>query len=92
MDVLDRLSLEVPVVQAGLGGGLARADLASAVSAAGGLGTLGILPPALMTRELARAREQTPGRPVAVNLLMPYVDRAHVELCARERPDRKSVV
>jgi nitronate monooxygenase len=86
MDVADRLQLDVPVVQAGLGGGLARSELAAAVSAAGGLGTLGILPPPLLRRELRRAREAAPGRPVAVNLLMPYVVPEHVDVCATERP------
>ena len=43
-DVRDRLGIEQPIVQAGLGGGLARAELATAVSLAGGLGTVGILP------------------------------------------------
>ena len=86
MDVLDRLQLEVPVVQAGLGGGLARSALAGAVSAAGGLGTLGILPPELLRRELRRARDLAPGRPVAVNLLLPYAVRAHVDVCVSERP------
>ena len=36
MDVLDRLRLDVPVAQAGMGGGLAGPELASAVAAAGG--------------------------------------------------------
>jgi hypothetical protein len=37
--LLQRLGVELPVVQAGMGGGLARAELAAAVSGAGGLGT-----------------------------------------------------
>jgi NAD(P)H-dependent flavin oxidoreductase YrpB (nitropropane dioxygenase family) len=41
VDLLDRLRLEVPVAQAGMGGGLAGPELAVAVAAAGGLGTLG---------------------------------------------------
>lgn len=86
VDALDLLQLEVPLVQAGLGGGLARAELAGAVSAAGGLGTLGILPAPLLRRELRRAREVAPGRPIAVNLLMPFVVRAHVDVCVSERP------
>ena len=86
MDLLDRLQLEVPVVQAGLGGGLARSELAAAVSAAGALGTLGILPPALLRKELRRARERAPGRPVAVNLLMPFVVDEHVQVCVEEKP------
>jgi NAD(P)H-dependent flavin oxidoreductase YrpB (nitropropane dioxygenase family) len=86
VDVLDRLRLEVPVVQAGMGGGLSRGRLAAAVSAAGGLGTIGILPPPSLRRELTRARERAPDRPVAVNLLMPFVTRAHADVCAELRP------
>lgn len=86
MDALDLLQLEVPVVQAGLGGGLARARLAAAVSAAGGLGTLGILPAAMLRKELAAAREAAPGRPTAVNLLMPFVTRQHADVCVEDKP------
>lgn len=86
MDALDLLHLEVPVVQAGLGGGLARGRLAAAVSNAGGLGTIGILPPPVLRKELARAREAAPDRPIAVNLLMPFVTRAHADVCVEDRP------
>lgn len=79
MTLTERLGLQLPIVQAGLGGGLARAELAAAVSRAGGLGTVAILPPARMGAELRRARELAPGRPVAANLLMPFTRRAHVE-------------
>lgn len=82
----ERIGLEVPVVQAGLGGGLARATLAGAVSAAGALGTIGILPPPLLRAELRAAGELAPDRPVSANLLLPYVRREHVEVCVEERP------
>lgn len=82
MDLLERLGVEHPVVQAGMGGGIAGAQLAGAVSAAGGLGTVGILAPGHMRDELRRARERADGRPVAANLLMPFVRRAHVDACA----------
>jgi NAD(P)H-dependent flavin oxidoreductase YrpB (nitropropane dioxygenase family) len=85
-DLQQRLGLDVPVVQAGLGGGLARSELAAAVSAAGGLGTIGILPAPLLAAELRTATERAAGRPVAVNLLMPFVTREHVDVCVRERP------
>lgn len=78
MSLLERLGLELPIVQAGLGGGLAGAELAGAVSAAGGLGTVGIFPPARLERELRRARALAPGRPLAANLLMPFVRPAHL--------------
>lgn len=85
VDACDRLGIEVPVVQAGMGGGLSRASLAAAVSAAGGLGTIGILPPPLLRQEVARAHELAPRRPVAVNLLVPYVSREHVDVCVEMR-------
>jgi NAD(P)H-dependent flavin oxidoreductase YrpB (nitropropane dioxygenase family) len=85
MDLCERLGIDVPVVQAGMGGGLSRAALAAAVSSAGGLGTIGILPPALLRAEVRQAREICGDRPVAVNLLMPFVDRDHVEVCLSER-------
>lgn len=73
--------LELPVVQAGMGGGLARADLAAAVSEAGGLGTIGIMAPEAMRREIAAVRRLT-GKPVAVNLLLPFTRRGHLEVAA----------
>lgn len=86
VDLRDRLGIEVPVVQAGMGGGLSRSELAAAVSAAGGLGTIGILPPAFLRTEVRAAAERAPGRPVAVNLLMPFVTRAHVDVCVETKP------
>jgi nitronate monooxygenase len=86
VDVLDRLQLDVPVVQAGMGGGLARAELAAAVSAAGGLGTVGMMPPKLLRRELRDAQDRAPGHPVALNLLLPFVKREHVTVCTDIRP------
>ena len=73
--------LESPVVQAGMGGGIARHELAAAVSEAGGLGTLGIMDSDVLRRELAAARRLTE-RPVAVNLLLPFARRAHFEVAA----------
>ena len=78
----DRLGLEHPVVQAGMGGGLSGAALAAAVSNAGGLGTVGILPDArAFATELRHARELAPGRPIAANLLLPFARRAHADAC-----------
>jgi NAD(P)H-dependent flavin oxidoreductase YrpB (nitropropane dioxygenase family) len=75
---LERLGVELPVVQAGMGGGLAGHELAVAVSAAGGLGTLGILAPGDLRREISTARGVT-DMPLAVNLLLPFARRAHFE-------------
>jgi nitronate monooxygenase len=67
---LDLRGLDVPIVQAGMGA-VARHELAAAVSEAGALGTIaGARAP--IARELAAARRLT-GRPVAVNLLLPFL-------------------
>src|SRR3954462_8117074 len=67
---LDLGSLDAPVVQAGMGG-VARHELAAAVSDAGGVGTIaGVRAP--IAAEGAAARRLT-GRPIAVNLLLPFV-------------------
>jgi NAD(P)H-dependent flavin oxidoreductase YrpB (nitropropane dioxygenase family) len=72
--LLERLGVELPVVQAGMGGGLSRHELAAAVSEAGGLGTIAVNGAAAIRRELAAARALT-GRPLAVNLLLPFARR-----------------
>lgn len=81
MTLLDRIGLEVPVVQAGMGGGLSRHELAAAVSEAGGLGTIAVIGAPAIERELRRARELT-GRPLAVNLLLPFARRDWFEAAA----------
>lgn len=87
MDIADRLRLDVPVAQAGMGGGLAGAPLAAAVANAGGLGTLGIATPRQLRASIDQVRDRAPGRAVAVNLLMPFVHRRHVEVCVDARVD-----
>jgi nitronate monooxygenase len=81
MDPLQRLGLEVPIVQAGMGGRIARHELAAAVAAAGGLGTIGILAPDELRSELAAAKRLT-DRPIALNLLLPFARRAHWAVAA----------
>lgn len=81
MDLCDRIGLEQPVVQAGMGGGVSDGALAGAVSRAGALGTVGIMPPQAFGNALAEARRRAPGRPVAANLLVPFTRRAHLEAC-----------
>lgn len=87
MDIADRLRLDVPVSQAGMGGGLAGARLAAAVAEAGGLGTLGIATPGQLRASIDRVREQAPGRAIAVNLLVPFVHRHHVAVCVDAHVD-----
>jgi NAD(P)H-dependent flavin oxidoreductase YrpB (nitropropane dioxygenase family) len=79
--LLERLGVELPVVQAGMGGGLSRHELAAAVSEAGGLGTIAVNGAAAIRRELAAARALT-GRPLAVNLLLPFARRDWFEAAA----------
>jgi nitronate monooxygenase len=74
-NLLDRLGLELPVVQAGMGGGLSGPELAAAVSEAGGLGTIGMLGPSPLDAEVAAARRLT-DKPIAVNLLLPFARSA----------------
>jgi nitronate monooxygenase len=76
--LLERLGVELPVVQAGMAGGLAGAELAGAVSQAGGLGTIGLLAAEELQAEIAAARRLT-DRPLAVNLLLPFARRSHFE-------------
>ena len=83
-EFLERIGVELPIVQAGMGGGLAGAELAAAVSGAGGLGTIGILGPEQLRDEIAAARRLT-DRPIAVNLLLVLARPAHFE--AAERAD-----
>jgi NAD(P)H-dependent flavin oxidoreductase YrpB (nitropropane dioxygenase family) len=79
--LLDRLGVELPLVQAGMGGGVAGPELAAAVSEAGGLGTLGLSQPDAMRSGLRAARERT-RKPLAVNLLLPFVRGPHWEAAA----------
>lgn len=78
---LDRLGLACPVVQAGMGGGVAGGRLAGTVSAAGALGTVGIMAPRPFAAALMEARRLAPGRPVAANLLVPFIRPAHIRAC-----------
>ena len=81
MTILERLGVATPVVQAGMGGGLSRHELAAAVSDAGGLGTIAVNGAAAIERQLAAARALT-GAPVAVNLLLPFARRSWFEAAA----------
>jgi NAD(P)H-dependent flavin oxidoreductase YrpB (nitropropane dioxygenase family) len=75
----DLRRLDVPIVQAGMGT-VARHELATAVSEAGALGTIAGAR-ADIAAEVAAARKLT-GRPIAVNLLLPFVRPGDVEAAA----------
>jgi NAD(P)H-dependent flavin oxidoreductase YrpB (nitropropane dioxygenase family) len=87
VDLLDRLRLDVPLAQAGMGGGLAGPELATAVADAGALGTLGLAPADQLREAIHRVRDGAPDRAVAVNLLMPFTRRRHVDACVASRID-----
>ena len=80
-ELLERIGIELPVVQAGMGGGTSTHELAAAVSEAGGLGTIGILDPAMLRTEIAAARRLT-AKPIAVNLLLPFARPGHWKAAA----------
>jgi NAD(P)H-dependent flavin oxidoreductase YrpB (nitropropane dioxygenase family) len=82
-------ALDVPVVQAGMGGGIAMAPLAGEVSRAGGLGTVGILFDASdLAAEIRAARDRAgAGRPVAANLLVPFAREEHARACVEAGAD-----
>jgi nitronate monooxygenase len=65
-----------------MGGGIATHELAGAVSAAGGLGTLGISDPRSLGQQLEAARRLT-DRPLAINLLLPFARRSHWQVAAK---------
>ena len=67
----DLLEIEHPIVSAGMGGGLADAELAGRVSEAGALGIIGAswLPAEEAGQMIRRARELT-DKPLGVNLLL----------------------
>lgn len=83
------LGIQYPILQAGMGG-VARAELAAAVSGAGGLGVLGMIrmPPAVIRAQIRRVRELT-DRPFGVNLVpavvSPEAFEAQLAVCLEER-------
>lgn len=81
MTLLEKLGLDYPLVQAGMGGGVAGGDLAGAVSAAGALGTVGITDPHTFAADLRKAKAIAHKRAVAANLLTPFMRNTHVDAC-----------
>jgi NAD(P)H-dependent flavin oxidoreductase YrpB (nitropropane dioxygenase family) len=74
VSLLERIGIERPIIQAGMGGGIAGHELAAGVSDAGGLGTIAVMGPTAIERELAAARSMT-DRPLAVNVLLPFATK-----------------
>lgn len=78
----DEFGVELPIMSAGMGA-IAQADLAAAVSEAGGMGTVALvmLTPDGIRDELASARRLT-RRPLACNVLIPFLRPGVVEAVA----------
>src|SRR5260370_32742839 len=68
----DLMKIELPIVSAGMGG-VALAELAAAVSNAGGLGTIALagFTPEAIHQEISSGRQRTKN-PIAVNFLIPF--------------------
>jgi NAD(P)H-dependent flavin oxidoreductase YrpB (nitropropane dioxygenase family) len=81
----ERLGIDVPILCAPMGF-VTGAELAAAVSNAGGLGILSFSrnPPEMLRQEIRRLRLLT-ARPFGVNLLLPAGVEAHVAVCLEER-------
>ena len=77
MSLLERLGIAVPVIGAGMGGGLSAAALTIAIGRAGGMGQIGMASPAEMRTQMAAHREAADAGPLVVNLLLPFAGRAH---------------
>jgi nitronate monooxygenase len=77
--------IEYPIVSAGMGG-VALAELAAAVSNAGGIGTIGLagFTPEAIQNEIAAARRLT-NKPLLVNLLVPFLRPGIIETVATEQ-------
>lgn len=81
MNLLESLGLTYPVVQAGMGGGVAGGELAGAVSAAGALGTVGVTGVHSFAADLRQAVTMAGRQPVAANLIVPFAQQAHIDAC-----------
>ena len=73
-----------PIMQAGMPG-IAGVELAAAVSNAGGIGTLGLQDVSVWEQRLQQLKTAAVGKPVNVNLLLPYTRRKHVDGVIREQ-------
>jgi nitronate monooxygenase len=80
--IFEQLGVTAPVMQAPMGGGISRHELAAAVSEAGGLGTIAVNGAGAIEHELAAARKLT-ARPVAVALLLPFLRRSWLPIAAK---------
>ncbi len=87
-EICDLLGIEFPIIQGGMAW-VATAELAAAVSNAGGLGIIGAghMPAAELEREILKAKELT-DKPFGVNLMLltPHVDKLFKVVLKEEVP------
>ncbi|WP_276675569.1 NAD(P)H-dependent flavin oxidoreductase [Caldibacillus debilis] len=71
-EVTRRLSIQYPIIQAGMAGGITTPELVAAVSDAGGLGMIGAgyMTPEKLAADIQKIRELT-SKPFGVNLFVP---------------------
>lgn len=79
---LKNIGVQLPIMQAGMSGASGPA-LAGAVSAAGGIGTLGLLDTSIWERAIQDTKARANGNPISVNLLLPYTREKHVDTVIR---------
>lgn len=81
----DRLGIDLPIIQAAMGG-VSCPALAAAVSNAGGLGTLALSwsGEAAMRRQIRETRART-DRPFGVNLVLDWPEEERLAVCLEER-------
>ena len=80
------LGIDWPILNAGMGGGVANAELAAAVSNAGGLGVLGMggLPAPVIREQIRKLRSLTT-KPFGVNIILALLEEGQVEICLDEK-------
>ncbi|HXN85301.1 MAG TPA: nitronate monooxygenase [Candidatus Binataceae bacterium] len=85
--ITELFGIEYPIVSAGMGG-VALAELAAAVSEAGGIGTIALagFAPEAIQNEIAAARKLT-RKPLMVNLLVPFLRPGIVEMVSKQPID-----
>ncbi|MED5239697.1 MAG: nitronate monooxygenase [Pseudomonadota bacterium] len=81
---LESLGVRYPVMQAGMTSASGPA-LAGAVSAAGGIGTLGLHDVSVWEEMIERTRSRAQGNPISVNLLLPYTRAKHLDVVIRQQ-------
>ena len=78
----DKLNIKLPIWSAGMGLGIAGAELTSGVSNAGGLGVLGLgsMAPAMMHETIDATRRLT-SRAFGVNIILPMLQEGQIAAC-----------